>query len=93
MFELKFDTKDKSIISEDFNIDVSVVTEDSTQLIEKMELLDLILISGQNDGTRVTRISRTSIDLALQVLHAPLNLLNTQSLIIMMLKLTSSLDS
>ena len=61
--ELKTDTKDKYKIYRNFDIDLSVVTQNSTQLIEKMKLLDFNLISGPNDSTRNTKNSRTAIDL------------------------------
>ena len=64
MFELKFDIKNRHIISGDFNIDLSVVTQDSMQLLEKIDVLEFNLISGPNDSTRVTQNSRTTIDLA-----------------------------
>ena len=63
MLELKIDTKDKYKINGDFNIDLSVVTQDSTQLVKKLKLLDFNLISGPNDSTRKTKNSRTTIDL------------------------------
>ena len=40
------------------------MTQDSTQLLEKIELLDFNLISGPNDSTRVTQKSQITIDLA-----------------------------
>ena len=47
----------------DLNIDLSVVTQDTTQLFEKMELLDFNLISGTNESVRVRQNSRTPTDL------------------------------
>ena len=64
MFELKSDTKDKHILSGDFNIDLYVVTQDSTQLLVKIKLLGFNLISGPNDSARFTQKSQTTIDLA-----------------------------
>ena len=64
MFELTIDIKDNYITKGDFNKDLSVVTQNSTQLIEKMELSDFNLISGPNDSTRVTENSRKTINLA-----------------------------
>ena len=40
------------------------MTQDSTQLLQKIELLDFNLISGPNDSRRVTQNSQTTIDLA-----------------------------
>ena len=39
------------------------MTQDSTHFLEKMELLEFNLITGPNDSTRVTQISRKTIDL------------------------------
>ena len=58
-----------------------------------MDLLNFDIISVQKDSKRDIQNTRTTIDRPLQSFHAPLKLINTQSLIIVVLNLTSTLAS